>query len=102
MLCLNISHIAIITAKGVDYCCIIFDISKFEGICLLENFVFQDCGYIKEISIKNRVYDYFDNLMKPTKLEAKNIVIHQESCKDFVIYFTRYECGKSIRHYVIN
>ena len=32
MLCLNISDIAIITVKGVDYRCIIHDISKSEAI----------------------------------------------------------------------
>ena len=31
MLCLNISDIAIITVKGVDYCCIIHDISRSEA-----------------------------------------------------------------------
>ena len=52
MLCLNISHIAIITAKGVDYCCIFFDISKFEGICLLENSVFKIVGISKKPVLK--------------------------------------------------
>ena len=46
MLCLNISNIAIITVKGVDYPCIIHDISKYEAIHLLENPVLEDCGYI--------------------------------------------------------
>ena len=32
MLCLNISDIAIITVKNVDYCCIIHNISKSEAI----------------------------------------------------------------------
>ena len=30
ILCLNISHIAFITVKGVDYSCIIYDISTSE------------------------------------------------------------------------
>ena len=38
-LCLNISNIAIITVKGVDYCCKIHDISKSEAIHLLGNSV---------------------------------------------------------------
>ena len=46
MLCLNISNIAIVTVKGVDYHCIIHDISKSEAIRLLENSVLDDCGYI--------------------------------------------------------
>ena len=46
MLCLNISDIALITVKGVDYCCIIHDISKSEAIHLLENSTLDDGGYI--------------------------------------------------------
>ena len=46
MLCLNISDTAIIIVKGVDCCCIIHDISRFEAIYLLENSVLNDCGYI--------------------------------------------------------
>ena len=46
MLCVNISDIAIIVIKGVDYHCIIHDISKSEEILLLENSVLDDPGYI--------------------------------------------------------
>ena len=46
MLCLNISDIAIITVKEVDYCCIMYDISKSETMNLLENSVVVDRGYI--------------------------------------------------------
>ena len=45
MLCLNISDIAIITVKNVDYRCIIYNISKSEAINLLENSVLKDRGY---------------------------------------------------------
>ena len=37
MLSPNLSGIAVITVKGVDYRCIIQDISKSEAIHLLEN-----------------------------------------------------------------
>lgn len=46
MLCLNLSDIAIITVKRVDYSHMIHDISKSEGILLLENSVLVDRGYI--------------------------------------------------------
>ena len=46
MLCLDISDIAIITVKNVDYRCIIHNISKSEAVNLLENSVLEDCGYI--------------------------------------------------------
>ena len=57
MLCLNLSHIAIITVKGAGYCCIIYDISKSEATHLLENPVLKFLGickiHIREINIKN-------------------------------------------------
>ena len=46
MLSFNISDIAIITIKNVDYRCIIHKISKSEAISLLENSVLEDRGYI--------------------------------------------------------
>ena len=70
MCCLNISDITIITFKGMDYLCIIEDISKSDAIYLSENYVLDDRGYIKvhikEINIKNRVY-YFEYLSKSEK-----------------------------------
>ena len=44
MLCLNLSDIAIITVQGVDYCRIIYGISKSDTIHLLENSVLDDSG----------------------------------------------------------
>ena len=46
MLNVNISKIAIITVKNVDYRCIIENISKSEAINWLENSVLENCGYI--------------------------------------------------------
>ena len=46
MLGVNISDIAIITVKDVDYHCIIHNINKSEVINLLENYVLENCGYI--------------------------------------------------------
>ena len=46
MLCVNISDIAIITVKGIDYCYILYDTSKSEAVHLLQSFVLDDCGYI--------------------------------------------------------
>ena len=47
MLCLNISDIAIITVKKVDYRYIIHNISKSEAFNLLKNCIFDDdCFYI--------------------------------------------------------
>ena len=42
MLCLNISDIAVITVKNVDYRCIMYNINKSEAIQLLENSVLKD------------------------------------------------------------
>ena len=46
MLSVNISNIAIITVKNVDYHCIIHNISRSETIHLLKNTVLEDRGYI--------------------------------------------------------
>ena len=46
MLSANISNIAIITVKNVDYLCIIHNISQSEAINLLKNSVLEDRGYI--------------------------------------------------------
>ena len=43
--CVNISNVAIITVKNVDYCCIIYDISKSEAINYLKNSVLENHGY---------------------------------------------------------
>ena len=49
MLSANISDIAIITSKNVDYRCIIQDISKSETINLFKKSVLEDRGYIYKI-----------------------------------------------------
>ena len=46
MLSVNISDIAIITVKNVDYCYLIHNISKSEAINLLKDSVLEDRGYI--------------------------------------------------------
>ena len=46
MLSINISDIAIITVKNVDYRCIIYKTSKSEAINLLNNSVLENRGYI--------------------------------------------------------
>ena len=51
ILCLNISDIANIIVKDVDYRWISYDISKFEAIHLLNNSVSDDCGYIEKVMV---------------------------------------------------
>ena len=46
VLCLNISDIANITVKNVDYRCIMHNITKSEATHLLENSVLEDRGYL--------------------------------------------------------
>ena len=46
ILCLNISNVAIVTVKIVDYPCIIHNISKSEATDLLEKSVLEDYRYI--------------------------------------------------------
>ena len=46
MLSVNISDIAIITVKIVDYHCIIHNIAKSEPFTLLKNSALEDRGYM--------------------------------------------------------
>ena len=47
--------------------------------------------HVKEINLKNRIYNYYlTNFIKAKKLEAENVLIDEKNYKDFVIYFTRY------------
>ena len=46
ILYLNINNIAIITVNNLDYCCIVYNISKYEAINLLANSMPEDRGYI--------------------------------------------------------
>ena len=46
ILCLNITNFVIVTVKGVDYHCIIHDITRSNPTYLSENSVFKNCGYI--------------------------------------------------------
>ena len=70
MLSVNISNVAIIIIKNVDYCCIIHSISRSEAINLFENSVLENCGYIyihiyiyvyilPQISVCSRQFFYF-------------------------------------------
>ena len=43
---LNLSDIAIITVKEVDYYCIFHNIKKSVAINLLENYLLENHGYI--------------------------------------------------------
>ena len=54
MMCINIGDVAVITSRVVDYYCIIFHISKSDGINLLENSVLNDLRYIRDTFQKNQ------------------------------------------------
>ena len=97
-----------ITIKVVDYCCIIHEIIKSEPIYFWGVSVLNDRGYIykmqiKEINIKRGVHKYyFDNLIKAKNLESKNILIDEKTCKNLVIYFTRYVHKKSMKMLIVD
>ena len=96
------SDIAIITIKGLDYHCIIHDISKCKAIHLLENYVLHDCGYLQNTYQKNQYkksspISLWKFSQSQKKTETRNILIDKKSYKDLVIYFIRYQPDKSIR-----
>lgn len=45
----------------------------------------------------NKVYNYYNNLIKARKLETKNILIDEKNYKDITIYFARYDHKKSTK-----
>ena len=54
--------------------------------------------YFKEISVRNRVYNFaLDFLIKAKKLETKTNLTDEKIYKDLTIFFTEYDPGKSIR-----
>ena len=58
--------------------------------------------YIKEINIKNRVYNcYFGNLIKARKLETKKILNDEENYKVLMMYFTRHVQRMSMKIFIL-
>ena len=49
----------------------------------------------KKFNSKNLVYYYYENLIKPKKLETRNTLIDKKSYKALVINFTCYSPDKS-------
>ena len=50
----------------------------------------------RKINIKNQVNYYYENLIKPIKIETRNIFFDKKSNEDLEIYLTRYHPGKLI------
>ena len=69
--------------------------SFVQKICLRIVGIYKK--HIKETNIENRVYKYFNNLIKAKKLKTENISIDEKSYKDMVIYFTTYVHTESIK-----
>lgn len=53
--------------------------------------------HLKEINIKNRVYNYYRNLVKTDDLKTENIMSDEKSHKDLIISFVSYILKKSIK-----
>ena len=66
--CNGCYDLLIIIVKGIDYHCIIHNISKSDAINSLENSILDDRGYIKLINIENKVCNY---LVKAKKSRNK-------------------------------
>ena len=49
----------------------------------------------KKFNSKNLVYYYYENLIKPKKLETRNTLIDKKSYKALVINFTCYSPDES-------
>ena len=53
--------------------------------------------HVKEVNIKNRIYNYYFEILSKEKTRNKKIFINKKNYKDLVIYITRYVYKKSIK-----
>ena len=110
MLSFNISDIAIITVKNIDYCCIIHNISKSEAINLLENSVLEDRGYLSKNIVLNfqsgfllfllSIYKMVDNMdtKKSLNINIKTIMKNPEILKFIPDHFkTKHMCNYAVK-----
>ena len=79
MLCLDISNIAIINVKGIAYFLQFWRNWLLKVLCLKIVDIYK--MHIKEINIKIRVFDYFDNLIKVKKLETKSVLSDRKTIR---------------------
>ena len=79
-LSVNISDIAIIIAKNVDYRCIVHNISKSETISLLTNYILEDRGYI----LKNVVLNIVSSLLVQNQEMCDKVVNTHSPAIQFV------------------
>ena len=49
------------------------------------------------MNIKNHVHYHYKHLIKPKRLETRNIFIDKKNYKSFLVYSTRYHPDKSIK-----
>ena len=64
-------------------------------LCLIIVFLYK--MHFKQINIKNKVHNYYDNLTKAEKFETKNILIDEKNYKNLIIYLARYDHKKSTK-----
>ena len=100
MLCLNISNIAIITIKNVDYRCIIHKISKCGAINLLKSAVLKNCGYILFSIYK--VVDIMD-IYKSLNINIETVMKNPEMLKFVPDHLkTKKMCKHAVNKLLIN
>ena len=60
------------------------------------------CNKVKDISIINHTYYFFDNIINIKKFDPNNIKIDKKSYKNILIYQTGYETIKDSKYIKIN
>ena len=102
ILSVNISDIAIIAVKNVDYRCIIHKISKSEAINLLSNSVLKNRGdiYKKNVLNFNLLLRYVPDQYKTRRMYDQAIFENGETLK-FVAdcYKNQKMCNKAVDNY---
>ena len=75
----NITDIAIITIKNIDYCCIIHNVSKSTATNFSKHSVLEDRGYISKWLIVNIVQTSFKSLNISIGTVVRNLEIRSWS-----------------------
>ena len=57
---------------------------------------------VKDISIKNRTYYFFDNIISMKKFNPNNNKIDEKSYKNILIYYIGYVTIKNLKYVKIN
>ena len=57
---------------------------------------------VRDISIKNHTYYFFDEIININNFDSNNIKLNEKSYKDILIYYIGYVTMKDLKYVIIN